>query len=147
MQWWPLRAVADLYVQYVINSPSHSKVRDLLQTGASSVYARGRPENDREEEERGLFYSCRCKTLLLTRQATNYTTYRSIMNDVLDPSANVITVTGMRCVGVPTSSTNGVFSSEVCQALRKAKIQDWGSGMMDMVGPSHVQERITHAVL
>ena len=41
------------------------------------------------------------------------------------------------------TSTNGVFRSEVCQALLKAKIQDWGSGMMDMVGPSHVQERIS----
>ena len=103
------------------------------------------------------------------------------MNDVLDPSANVITVTGMRCVGVlictpefvhayvraktaeigndvqklsiikdpkihcdllrfcqhtrlgvlgrtllhavMMTSTNGVFSSAVRQALRKAKIQ------------------------
>ena len=45
------------------------------------------------------------------------------------------------------TSTNGVFNSEVRQALRKAKIQDWGSGMMDMVEPSHVQERITHAIL
>ena len=35
----------------------------------------------------------------------------------------------------------------MCQALRKAKIQDWGSGMLDMVGPSHVQECITHAIL
>ena len=45
------------------------------------------------------------------------------------------------------TSTNGVFDSEVCQALRKAKIQDWGSGMMDMVGPSHAQDSITRAIL
>ena len=46
---------------------------------------------------------------------------------------------------VMMTSSNGVFDSEVCQALRKAKIQDWGSGMLDLVGPSHVQERITPA--
>ena len=45
------------------------------------------------------------------------------------------------------SSTNGEFSPGVCKALSKAKIQDWGSGMLDMVGPSHVQECITHAIL
>ena len=37
------------------------------------------------------------------------------------------------------TSTNGEFSPGVCQALSKAKIQDWGSGMLDMV----VLERIT----
>lgn len=47
---------------------------------------------------------------------------------------------------VMMTSTNGEFSHGVCQALRKAKIQDWGSGMLDMVGPSHVQECITHAI-
>ena len=45
------------------------------------------------------------------------------------------------------SSTNGEFGPGVCKALSKAKIQDWGSGMLDMVGPSHVQECITHAIL
>ena len=45
------------------------------------------------------------------------------------------------------TSTTGVFSPAVCQALRKAKIQDWGSGLLDMVGPAHVQERITRAIL
>ena len=45
------------------------------------------------------------------------------------------------------TSTNGEFSPGVCKALSKAKIQDWGSGMLDMVGPSHVQECITHAIL
>ena len=48
---------------------------------------------------------------------------------------------------VMMTSSNGVFDSEVCQALRKAKIQDWGSGMMDMVGPSHAQDSITRAIL
>ena len=33
------------------------------------------------------------------------------------------------------------------KALREAKIQDWGSGLLDMVGPAHVQERITRAIL
>ena len=37
---------------------------------------------------------------------------------------------------VMMTSTNGVFSSEVCQTLHKVKIQDWGSGMLDMVGPA-----------
>ena len=48
---------------------------------------------------------------------------------------------------VMMTSSNGVFASEVCQALRKAKIQDWGSGMMDMVGPRHAQDSITRAIL
>ena len=141
----------------------------------------------------------------LVRQKLDQDSSLASLSDILAPSANVITVTGMRCVGVPIgipefvtayvrakaveigndvqklsiitdakihydllrfcqhtrlgflnralppevmmTSTNGVFSSGVCQALRKSKIQDWGSGMFDMVGPSHVQERITHAIL
>ena len=119
----------------------------------------------------------------LVRQKIDLDPSLACLNDVLDPSANVITVTGMRCVGVPIgtpdfvnayvrakaveigndvqklsiitdpkihydllrlcqhtrlgflvgrnlppevmmTSTNGVFSRDVCQALRKAKIQD-----------------------
>ena len=118
----------------------------------------------------------------LVRLKINQDPSLASLNDVLDPPANVITVTGMRCVGVPIgtpefvhayvranaveigndvqklsiitdpkihydllgfcqhtrlgflsrnlppevmmTSTNGVFSPDVCQALRKAKIQD-----------------------
>ena len=43
-----------------------------------------------------------------------------------------------------TTSTTGVFSSAVCQALCKAKIQDLG---LDTVGPTRVQDRFTRAIL
>ena len=43
-----------------------------------------------------------------------------------------------------TTSTTGVFSSAVCQALCKAEIQDLG---LDTVGPTRVQDRFTRAIL
>ena len=57
----------------------------------------------------------------LVRQKINQDPSLTSLTDVLDPSANVITVTGMRCVGVPIGTPDFVHAYVRAKAVEIGK--------------------------